>query len=458
MELGSNYGIISLLPMVLVVGCALVTKRTLESFILGSILGFIILDGPGFFMSWYTALQEVIGEQVWFILLLATFGIIIQLFEASGGAIGFSRIGVRVAKSRSSSLLVTFILGVIIFVDDYLNNLAIGVSMRNVTDRYKVSREYLAYNVNTTASIVCVLVPISTWGVYMTELMHTQGVEVGGSAMMAYIQAIPFMFYPIAALICVLLYNYKILPIFGPMKKAEARAAAGDVYPESYHKSHGQLSDMNVEEMNEKYKNARAINFIIPMAVLVAITIITSDVIIAALACIVVCFFMYIPQKVMKPSEFGDNIVKGVQSMIPITVLVMICFILLKANERLGLASFVIETVEPLLNPAFLPIITFLVTCFITYATGSLWQTAAIMFPIVIPLAFAVGTNVILTSAAVVSGAAFSSHLCFYVDAVMLVSSACEIEPTDYATTVTPLCTIPFGIACILFLVFGFIV
>ncbi len=450
-----HYGIISLLPMAVVIILALTTKRTLESFIFGSLLGFIILEKGNFFFAWYAALQEVIAEQVWFILLLAVFGIIIALFERSGGAIGFSNIGTKLANSRTKSLLVTFFLGVVIFVDDYLNNLAIGVSMRNVTDKFKISREFLAYVINTTGAAVCVLIPISTWGVYMTQLDEAEGLVVNGSAMSAYIQSIPYMFYPWCALICVLLTIFKVLPLYGPMKKAELRAQGGDVFPASYHqKAGGQSADLtaNVPE------NPRAINFILPIIVLVAVTILNGDVIVAAFACIAVCAVMYLPQKLMKPSEFGDCIVKGVESMVFITILVLICFTLLKANERLGLANFVIETVQPYLNPSLLPVITFAIACFITYATGSLWQTAAILFPIVLPLAFALGTNPFLTSAAVVSGTVFSSHVCFYVDAVIMASSATDIQTIDYAETVTPLAVIPVVLSALLYLVFGFIV
>ena len=163
----ATYGLISLLPVAIVIVMALVTKRTLESLIVGSLVGFLILDGKSFLTSWVSATQEVFGESAWYILVFGVFGIIILLLEKSGGAQGISQLGTKFAKTRGMALISTWVLGILIFIDDYLNNLGVSVAMRNVTDKFKVSRELLAYMINSTGAAVCVLIPISSWAVFM---------------------------------------------------------------------------------------------------------------------------------------------------------------------------------------------------------------------------------------------------------------------------------------------------
>ena len=140
-----TYGLISFLPVAIVVFLAFFTKRTSEPLLVGSIVGFIILEGINFFNPWIDAIYTVMmdGVTVWIILVCGLFGSLVALLEKSGGAIGFSSIAIRVAKNRGSSLVVTWILGIIIFIDDYLNALAVGTAMRQVTDKYKVPREFL---------------------------------------------------------------------------------------------------------------------------------------------------------------------------------------------------------------------------------------------------------------------------------------------------------------------------
>lgn len=449
-----HYGVLSLVPVVVVVATALISKRTLEALGLGSIVGFIILNKMSFFPVWLDATLKVLTDSAWYILVFGTFGVIIALLEKSGGALGFSDLGSKLAKSRGSSLIITWILGMIIFIDDYLNNLGVGLAMRNITDKYRISREFLAYVINSTGAAVCVLIPVSTWGVFMATQYEALGVTVKGTGLGAYIASVPYMFYGWAAVLIVPLYALKILPRFGPMKTAEIRAEeTGDVFPASFHV----MNEASVTTDDENVKKSHALNFIIPMLALIAVTIYMQDILYGVIIGIVTCGVIYIPQKLMTINEFFDVSLEGFKSMTQVIGIVIAAFILQAANEGLGLTPFVIETVQPLISPHLLPLITFTVIAFLAFATGSFWGIAAISFPIIIPLAQTLDANVFMAGAAIVSATAFGSHACFYSDAATLTCAATGLQNIDYAKTSLPLLIIPTAISIVLFIVFGFI-
>lgn len=450
----STYGLISLLPVAIVIVMALATKRTLVSLLVGTVVGFVILDGSSVLTSTINATQEVIGESGWYILVFGVFGIIIELLERSGGAQGISQLGTKFAKTRTMALMSTWILGILIFIDDYLNNLGVSVAMRNVTDKFKVSRELLAYMINSTGAAVCVLIPISSWAVFMAGQYEALDITVNGTGLGAYIHSIPYMFYAIITVIIAPLIACKAFPLFGPMKAAELRAAGGDVFPPSYYKNH---SAEKLEEEMDPTK-AKAINFILPMVFFVAVTIITDgDILLGGVCTIIVCGLMFIPQKLMSLAQFCDAAFKGFTSMTFVTCLVLTSFILGKANERLGLTPYIIDKVEPLISPALLPLITFLLVAFLAYACGSFWGIIAIVAPIIIPLGVAMDCNILLIGAAMISGTVFASHTCFYADAVTLISAGTQIQNTEYAKTATPIAVVPLVLSAILYLIFGFV-
>ena len=449
-----HYGILSLVPVVVVVATALISKRTLEALGLGSIVGFIILNKLGFFTAWLDATLTVLTDSAWYIMVFGTFGIVIALLEKSGGALGFSDLGSKLAKSRGAALIVTWILGIIIFIDDYLNNLGVGLAMRNITDKYRVSREFLGYVINSTGAAVCVLIPVSTWGVFMATQYEALGVTVNGTGLGAYIASVPYMFYGWAAVLIVPFYALRILPRFGPMKKAEIRAdETGDVFPESFHA----LNEAGAAMEEGIIVKSHALNFIIPMLVLIGVTIYKEDILYGVIMGVVTCAVIYLPQKLMTTNEFFDVSLEGFKSMTQVIGIVIAAFILQAANEGLGLTPFVIETVKPLISPALLPVITFVIIAFLAFATGSFWGIAAISFPIIIPLAQALDANVFMAGAAIVSATAFGSHACFYSDAATLTCAATGLQNIDYAKTSLPLLIIPTAIAMVLFIVFGFI-
>lgn len=449
-----HFGALSLIPAAVVIVTALFTRRTLEPLLLGSIIGFVILEGGGFFSAWLDAVYTVMmdGVTVWVILVCGLFGSLVALLEKSGGALGFSAIASKAVKNRKQSLLATWVLGIIVFIDDYLNALAVGTAMRKVTDKYGVPREFLAYVINSTGATVCVLIPFSTWSAFMAGQMEASGAAEAGMGTAAYISSIPFILYGWVAVLVVPLFIMKIIPIWGPMRKSEQRVLdSGQTFPDST------LEIAQEEEALEGTINVkpRAMNFVIPMLILGGVVMYTSDMLIGVIIAIVSCVVLYIPQKIMKPAEYGDTAIRGFMDMVLVLAIVCAAFFLQQANDALGLTPYVIEKVEPILSPTLLPAISFLVISFLAFATGSFWGVAAIAFPIIVPLAGSMGVNVLLACGAVISGAAFGSHSCFYSDAVTLTCASSQIRNSDYARTVLPLLALPLALGFIAFIIAG---
>ena len=449
-----HYGALSLVPAAIVIVTALLTRRTLEPLLLGSVIGYIILAGSGFFSAWLDAVYTVMmnSTTVWVILVCGLFGSLVALLEKSGGAMGFSAIAAKVTKNRESALISTWILGIIIFIDDYLNALAVGAAMRKVTDKFGVPREFLAYVINSTGATVCVLIPFSTWSAFMAGQLESSGAAEAGAGTAVYICTIPFILYGWVAILVVPLFILKIIPVWGPMKKAEQRVIeAGQTLPDS---TAPLYSNENQEE-DALAKKPKAINFIIPMIILGAVCVITSDMLIGVIVGIVSCVILYAPQRLMKASEFCDTAVNGFKDMVLVLAIVVAAFFLQQANDALGLTPFVIEQVTPILSPSLLPAFSFLIIAALAFCTGSFWGVAAIAFPIIVPLAQSMDVSTLIACGAVISGAAFGSQSCFFSDAATLTCASSQIQNSDYARAVLPLLILPLALGFIAFLIAG---
>ena len=448
-----TYGLISILPVLVVIVTAIITKRALESLFLGTMCAAIIIGKTEFWGTWFDHTLTEVGNNVGYIIMFGMFGAFIRILDTSGAAMGFADIGVKLANSSKKTQIFTWILGIVIFVEDYLNALGVGVAMRTLTDKWNISREKLSFIVNSTGAAVCVLVPYSTWGVLYCTQIDEVGIFDDMSGVQAYIHSIPFMLYSWIAVIIVPLFILKVIPLFGPMKQAELRAQnEGKVFPEWYYENKEE-----VEELKNTKKKCSAINFIIPMIVLCVVAIKTGDITLAVIIACVVTFIMLAVQRKMKLGEFCDCLIGGFQDMLYVTMLVLLAFELATFNDELGLTPYVINAVQPIMSPALLPVVAFLVVAALSFATGSFWGVAAISFPIILPLAVALGTNPFIAIGAVASATSFGSHACFYSDAVTVTCAATGIKNIDYAKTSIPLIMLPFALGIIAFTIVGFV-
>ncbi len=468
-----NYGLISLLPAIFVILFALYTKKTFEALILGSIFTFVIVNKGGFFNPWLDSLYEVMmdGDTVWVILTCGLFGSLIALLEKSRGSFGFSKLMLKYSNTQKKSLLATWILGIIIFVDDYLNVLTIGSSMRTVTDKHKIPREMLAYVIDSTGAPVCVLIPFSTWVIFFASVFAKQPeLQHLGSGLSMYYHSLPYIFYGWTAVIVVPLVILGVIPIIGPMKKAYKRVSeGGNTYSEKsaeYNteiKSDNYSNQQDISEMRDKIDIAESdmdgklVNFTLPILLLVIITVWTGDLLIGVLASIAVGIVLYLPFKVMTFDDYSKCILGGFANMIPMLAIIIGAFTFQRAASAIGMADYVVETVQPLMSPQLFPAITFVVVSMLSFITGSNWGVPAVTVPIIAPLAIAVGANPYLALAAIVSGGTFGSHACFYSDCTVLTSMSARIDNMEHALTQFPYALISAGMATVLYLIFGFI-
>lgn len=449
-----NTGLIAIFIILFIIVGAISTKKCVEFLIAGSLVAALIMYKGSFITQWCTLIQTALADNVWIIVVCGLFGSLIALLQAAKGSLGFAKLVDKLCNTEKKTLLTTFVLGILIFVDDYLNVLSIGVCMKGVFDKKKIPRETLAYMLDSTAAPVCVLLPFSTWAAFYASLFFEQDcVTAAGftSGMNAYTSAIPFCFYPIVTLIIVLLFALGIMPKIGGMKKAYDRVAqTGKVYSDASRK-------YNHEEYKGYEEDGNIWDFLIPMGVLVGVCVATSDVLVAVVLAIITCFVIYVPRKVIKFDEFFNTVAKGFADMIPVLILLVVAFAVQSIAQEMGLADYIIENMTPLLSAATFPVLTFILVAALGFTTGSFWGMCAVVTPIVFPLAAALGANPVLVMGAIVSGGAFGSHACFYGDATVLASTGACIDNMEHTVSQLPYVLIASAITIVGYLICGFV-
>ena len=449
-----NLGLVAIFITLFIIIGAVVTRRCVECMIVGSMVAAIFVSGSGFLTTWSESLQNQLAENVWVMLVCLLFGGLISLLTDSKGSFGFSKYISKFCNSERKTLMTTFVMGILIFVDDYLNVLSIGACMKKISDKQKLPRESLAYILDSTGAPVCVLLPFSTWAVFYASLFYeqesVQAISGVTSAMGAYVKAIPFCFYPIVALIVVFLFEMGWMPKLGPMKKAYKRVEeTGKVYSDASRK-------YNHDEL-EGEEDGNIWNFLIPMGVLVGVAVATGDILVAVIIALIVCFVMYVPRKIISIDDFLSSMIRGFGDMLPTLTMLLVTFVLKDISGQMGMTEYIIELAEPFLFASIFPAMVFLLGAILAFTTGSDWGMSSIITPIVFPLGAALGANPILIMAAIISGGTFGSHACFYADATLLASQSSGIENMEHALSQIPYVIIASVISVVCFVVAGFI-
>lgn len=453
----ADFGIFTTVPALFLIIYIFVTKRILESLTLAAVVGFIMVSRGDALDSFSTSLLDVMMNEdiAWLIIVCGLMGSIISLIERTGGAFAFGEwVSIR-AKTRKSALMWTWLLGVIIFIDDYLNSMTVGSCMSNLTDRHKVPREFLSYVVDSTAAPACVIVPITTWAVFAGRLFEVNGWAPSGDGLKYFITTIPFNFYAWLALILVPLVILGIIPIFGPMKKAERRVLEG-----------GPLAPAGSEKIDIRAGVTEAIitgkpkimNFMLPIAVLFGSTIYFDvDMQMGVLVTMAFMFVFFLAQNLMSAEEFTDIALQGLKNMILPLMLMVLAFLFAEMNEQIGFTYYVISTASQNLSANMMPFVIFVVLAATEFITGTNWGMYVIAFPIVIPLAMALGVHMPLAVSVVLSAGVFGSHICFYSDATVLTSAATGCNNFDHALTQAPFGILAASVTAIMYLIAGFI-
>ena len=479
MDAAAIFGPVSLIPIVIIIVLSLITKKTFEPLLVSTFVAVIIFQvynnaSEGVYNVW-TNIQSVLGGFVglllkemkddtigWVILVCGLMGALLFILEKSNAAASFANYLTKFAKTRKRALFATWAFGILLFIDDYLNVLTVGNTMKKVTDKHNISRAMLAYSVGSTAAPIVILVPISTWAVFFASLLAGQGVlGADGTAFSAYVNCIPFLFYGWICVFVVLpLVILGVIPLMGPMKKQELAAReTGNLFPPG-------VEPPEVEseiEVDPNQKQGGVLDFVLPLVILVAATIIFGkDLLTGAIVALIYTAIQYFARKLVKWTQLIDQFWAGFSTMIQVFGLLVLAFSFKDACADLGFVDYVIGIVEPIMSGAVLPAVVFIATAVMAFAMANFWGLAAIVIPIVVPLASAMGMGVgsigmSLCCAAVFCGAAFGSHACFYADAAILIGKATDIRPYDHAITQLPYAIIAAVLSTILYLIFGFV-
>ncbi len=445
-----DFGALVLIPTLCVLVLAIWSHRTLESVIVGAIVAFLMMDGWMFIDRLAAVTTEVLMDEVtaWVVLVCALYGSFIALLVKGGGSYVFGRLLTQRLQGKRSSLLATWLMGMAIFLDDYLNSLTVGATMKSVTDRCKTSREMLAYVVDSTAAPMCLLIPISSWGVYFAGLLEKNGVASPGEGIALFVASIPYMFYPILAIVLVPLVILGVVPLIGPMRVAEHRAeTTGDL---------GVFEDPALTVETSERANLSA--FFLPIVVLLVFTVLPSvDLLRGVMVGVLFTVVQYGVMRVMPLTTILDTCVDGLKSMVPVLSMLLALFVFVEANNAIGLTAYVIEAVTPYMSAALLPVLLFATIAAVSYTTGSNWGVIAIAMPVAFPLAQALDVNMPLVVGALLSASGFGSHACFYSDSTVLSAQGAGCRTYDHALTQLPYALIGAVGAALFYLVAGFV-
>lgn len=469
--------VFALLPPVIAIGLALITKEVYTSLLAGIITGGLLYSNFNLELMINTIFFQEDGGMVYkladawnvgILVFLVMLGILVSMLNKAGGSAAFGKWASKHIKTRIGAQISVMILGVLIFVDDYFNCLTVGSVMRPVTDRHKVSRAKLSYIIDATAAPVCIIAPISSWAAAVTSSVPE---DSGINGFAVFLQTIPYNLYAILTLVMVLLVT--VLRVdFGPMKKHEMNAIAGDLFT-----TPGRPYEGNEEEViNEK---AHVLDLILPVAVLIASCIVAmvytggffegasfvdafaaSDasvgLVLGGAVTLVFTFIYYMMRDVLSFEEFAKCIPEGFQSMIaPILILTM-AWTLSGMTNLLGAKYFVADLVANSASAmqGFLPMIIFMVAAFLAFATGTSWGTFSILIPIVIGV-FPEGQMMVISIASCLAGAVCGDHCSPISDTTIMASAGGHCEHVNHVVTQLPYVLVVGSVCMVGYLLIG---
>ncbi|MBL7979219.1 MAG: hypothetical protein JNN12_12845 [Bacteroidetes Order II. Incertae sedis bacterium] len=448
------FGWLSLIPPIVVVAAAILMKRAFEPLVLGCLVGFVMTDGlSGFFTKSVDTTMAVLMDESsqWVIMVCGLYGSLIFLLMISGSALAVGEKLKEHAKTPRSALLVTWFMGIFLFLDDYLNALTAGVTMRKVTDSHRISREMLAFVVSSMAVTASVLIPMSTWQAYVGELLVTSNLVTEDNAWQGFVWTIPYNVYAWVSLFLAPLVIFKVLPMFSGLTKAELRAqTTGQLVPDG---SEHMVAEMPLSGTAHK---AQWFDFVVPVVVLIAATFwMEIDALKGIFIAIVFTILYYWGRGLATFNQLSDGIWEGFKSMVFALGILMLSYILKKLGDDMGLTEFVVDSIKDV-NKGFLPLLVFVSLGAISFATGNNWGMYAIAIPLMVPVAAATGINPYLLIGAIIAAGVFGAHGCYYSDARVLVSAATEVDNVRHGQTQIPLVMITFAVTCLIYLVLGF--
>ncbi|MDR2500551.1 MAG: Na+/H+ antiporter NhaC family protein [Treponema sp.] len=486
MELPSiQGGVFSILPPLIAISLALLTKEVIFSLLLGILSGTLIyslLSGLGFAAVFQISIDLMIaktGANASMIIFLALLGALAALITRAGGSRAYGVWAAERLKTRESASLAAGLLGILIFIDDYFNCLTVGTVMKPVTDRYGISREKLAYLIDATAAPICIIAPISSWAASVISYYPT---KTGITGMQAFVGSIPMNLYAVLTILMALWLSVRKNGDYGPMAAAQSRAeiqgadaraggSAGEL-PELTACGRGRVADLVIPVLflvffsiiamlsyGGFWKLDRAEGFWSRLATAFGNTNAGPALSLGGFASIGAAFLLFIPRRLMGFSDFFFSIIAGVKSMVPAMIILTLAWTISGVcRDLLETGPYAASLVEQSRLPAaFIPAIMFLIAAGLSFATGTAWGTFGILIPITISVCDTVAPWLSVTSlSAVLAGSVFGDHCSPISDTTILSSTGAGCGHIDHVTTQIPYALTVAAVCVIGYLVAGF--
>ncbi len=462
----------ALVPPIVAIVLALITKETYSSLFVGIVVGALFVGGFNPVDSLNSMLNDGFigaiadGWNAGIFMFLVLLGIMVALINAAGGSAAFGRWAAKHVHSRVGAIIATFILGVLIFVDDYFNCLTVGSVMRPVTDSHNVSRAKLAYIIDATAAPICMIAPVSSWAAAVSAT--AQDLDTGISGIQLFVQAIPYNFYSLLTIVFVVAITVMGFD-YGPMAKAEFKALQGELG------SIGNDEETNVE-------NACIWDMLIPVIVLIVFCIIgmmyvggfwdgaslvdsfadTDASVGLPWGCIIALIITFVYLLLRRVITFKDAtacITKGFVAMVPALLILTFALTLKNMTGLLGADVYVAGLVQGAADGLFsmLPAIIFLVAVGLAFATGTSWGTFGILIPIVLPV-FADNPDLLMIGiSACLAGAVCGDHCSPISDTTIMASAGANCNHIEHVSTQLPYALTVAAICFVNFILAGFI-
>ena len=464
----------ALLPPVIAIALALITKEVYSSLFVGILVGGLLYSNFGFegtvLHVFSDGIVSVLSDSynVGILVFLVILGTLVCLMNKAGGSAAFGRWAQTHIKSRMGAQLATVVLGCLIFIDDYFNCLTVGSVMRPVTDKHRISRAKLAYLIDATAAPVCIIAPISSWAAAVA------GFAEEGQGLNLFIRAIPFNFY--ALLTVVMMVGMALMKVeFGPMAIFEENAVEnGDLFsgPNPY-----ASMDEKVDETH-----GRVIDLVLPIVVLVACCVIgmiysggffsgagfveafsNSDasvgLMLGSAFALVFTFVYYLIRRAMSFRDMMGCIPEGFKAMVPAILILTFAWSLKAMTDSLGAKYFVRDFVQgsAASMQMFLPAIVFLIGCLLAFATGTSWGTFGMLIPIVQNVFSMDNPLAIVCISACMAGAVCGDHCSPISDTTIMASAGAQCDHVNHVSTQLPYAITAAAVSFVSYIIAGFI-
>ena len=466
-----EYGFLSLVPPLLTIVLALVTKNVFLSLFIGIMTGSFVLNGFAPLASINAGLYSIVdsmsqGNTI-IIASCLIVGAVIHLMEKSGGIEGFVNVVVKnkgLIKSKRGANLFTWLLGLAVFTSGSLSCMVTGAVSRPVNDALKVPHEKSAFIVHTTSTPWCVLFPFSGWLASMAGYLISGGVSEAESVSMLF-SSLPFNFYCIMAIALTFLVSVLQKDI-GPMAKAEKRAAETGLLDDARHSAKEEV------EVAASGVKARACNLLVPIGVLISVMFATllitgkgnimngagmQALLWSVVASLLTIIILTVVQKVFTLEQAISEMFKGMSHMLPIAFILLFGFTMGTVVKGLDTGSYLSSLFQQFLTPALLPALTFLIAVLLSFATGTSMGTMAIMAVLALPMAYDMGISIPLVAGAMFGGSIFGDHASPISDTTIMTCATTGCDIIDHVKTQFPYCAGMAVISFVMYIIFGFV-